>query len=54
MGFKSACKGLRYRHLSHHFMKPGDSEDISVSKILHFALGTELENESGRGCTKDR
>jgi hypothetical protein len=42
------CKALatlRYRHLGHHIMKPGDFEDISVSKTLHFALGTGLENE---------
>ena len=26
-----ALATLRYRYLSHHFMKPGDSEDISVS-----------------------
>jgi hypothetical protein len=25
---------LRYRHLGCHFMKPGDFDDISVSKIL--------------------
>jgi hypothetical protein len=49
------CKALatlRYRHLGHHFMKTGDSEDISVSKILHFALGARLENDSGKGLYK--
>ena len=36
---------LRYRHLGHHFMKPGDLEDISVSKILHFVEGAGMLNE---------
>jgi len=26
---------LRLGHLAHHFMNPGDFEDICVSKILH-------------------
>jgi hypothetical protein len=36
---------LRLRHLGHHFVKPGDFEDISVSKILHFVQGAGLLNE---------
>ena len=36
---------LRFRHLGHHFMKPGDFEDVSVSKILHFVQGAGLLNE---------
>jgi hypothetical protein len=36
---------LRFRHLGRHFMKPGDFEDISVSKILHFVQGAGLLNE---------
>jgi hypothetical protein len=36
---------LRFRHLSHHFVKPGDFEDTSVSRILHFVQGAELLNE---------
>jgi hypothetical protein len=36
---------LRFRHLGHHFMKQGDFEDISVSKILHFVQGAGLLNE---------
>jgi hypothetical protein len=35
---------VRFRHLGHHFMKPGDFEDISVSKILHFVQGAGLLN----------
>ena len=33
------CEALavfRFRHLRQHFLKPGDFEDISVSRILHF------------------
>ena len=44
----SDCKALatlRYRHLGFHLMKPGDFEDISVSKMLHFVQGAELLNE---------
>jgi hypothetical protein len=47
-----ALATLRYSHLGHHFMKIGDFEDISVSKILHFALGARLENDSGKGLHK--
>jgi hypothetical protein len=36
---------LRFRHLGRHFMKPGDFEDISVSKILYFVQGEGLLNE---------
>jgi hypothetical protein len=40
-----ALATLRFRHLGHHFTKPGDFEDISVSKILHFVQGAGLLNE---------
>ena len=36
---------IRSRHLGHHFMKPSDFEDISVSRILHFVQGAGLLNE---------
>jgi hypothetical protein len=36
---------LRFRHLGLQFMKPGDFEDISVSKILHFVEGAGLLND---------
>jgi hypothetical protein len=36
---------LRFRHLGCHFMKPGDFEDTSVSKTLHFVEGAGLLNE---------
>ena len=34
----------RFRHLGCHFMKPGDFEDIPVSRILHFVQGAGLLN----------
>jgi hypothetical protein len=40
-----ALATLRFRHLGRHFMKPGEFEDFSVNKILHFVQGTGLLNE---------
>jgi hypothetical protein len=40
-----ALATLRFRHLGHHFMKAGDFEDISVSKMLNFVQGAGLLNE---------
>jgi len=39
-----ALATLQFRHLGHHFMKPGDTEDTSVSKIMHFIQGAGLLN----------
>jgi hypothetical protein len=42
------CEALatqRFKHQGHHFMKPGDFEDISVHKILHFVQNAGLLNE---------
>jgi hypothetical protein len=39
-----ALATLRFRHLGHHFVKPGDSEDISISRILHVVHGEGLMN----------
>ena len=47
-----ALATLRYKCLGHHFVKPGDFEDISVCKILHFAQDAGLLNESGKGLQK--
>jgi len=33
---------LRFRHVGHHFMKPDDFEDISISRILHCVQGAWL------------
>jgi hypothetical protein len=40
-----ALATLRFRRLGCHFTKPGDFEDISVSKILHLVQGARLPNE---------
>jgi hypothetical protein len=42
---REALATLRFRHLGYHFIKPGDFEDISVNKILHFVQGAGLLNE---------
>jgi hypothetical protein len=33
---------LRSRNVGHHFMKPDDFKDISVSRILHYVQGAWL------------
>jgi len=41
------CEALatfRFRKLGHHFEKPGDFEDISVSRITYFVQGAGLLN----------
>jgi len=43
---------LRFGHLGHHFMKPGDSEHTSVSNILHFLQGAGLLNEWAKELQK--
>jgi hypothetical protein len=35
---------LRFRDLGHHFLKPGDCTDISISKVLHFVQSVGLLN----------
>jgi len=44
---------LRFGHVG-HFMKPGDFEDIPVSRILQFAQGVGLLKHELKGCTKNR
>jgi hypothetical protein len=43
------ASAMWFRHVGHHFMKPGDFEGISVSKILHFVQGAELLNAWAKG-----
>jgi hypothetical protein len=43
---------LRFRHLSQHFMKPGDLQDISISRTLHFAQRARLLNALTQGLHK--
>jgi hypothetical protein len=33
---------LRFWHLGQHFVKPGDFEDISVGRILHYIQSAGL------------
>ena len=47
-----ALATLKFRHLSHNFMQPGDSEDIFVSKTLHFAQGVGVLNKWAKGLRK--
>jgi hypothetical protein len=45
---------LRFRHLDHYFMEPGDYQDAPVSKILHFIRSVGLlEGWNRGGCTID-
>jgi hypothetical protein len=47
-----ALATLRFSHLAHHFMEPGDIEDICVSKILHFVQGVGLLHTNTRVAQK--
>jgi hypothetical protein len=49
---REALTTLTFRHPGCHFKKPGDLEDISVSKILHFAQDERLMNERAKGLHK--
>jgi hypothetical protein len=37
-----AIADLRFRHLGHYFMDPGDYQDAPISKILHFIQSVGL------------
>jgi hypothetical protein len=39
-----ALATIRFRQMGHHFKKPGDFEDISVSRIPYFVQGAGLLN----------
>ena len=41
---------LIFRHLGHHFLKPGDFADIALSSLLHFVQSMRLLN--AKDCTK--
>jgi hypothetical protein len=51
---ETAIAYLRFRHLVHYFMEPGDYQDAPVRKILHFigSVGL-LEGWNRGGCTID-
>jgi hypothetical protein len=40
---------LRFRHLGHYFMEPGDYQDAPISKILHFIRSVGLLEGWNRG-----
>jgi len=49
MALHVSCNGvalavLRFRDLCHHFMKPDDFANISISKVLCFVQNVELLN----------
>jgi len=44
---------LKLRHLGHHFMKPGDFADITISKVLQFFKVQGWWMHELRVCTKD-
>jgi len=43
---------LRFRHLDHHFLKPGDFGSVSVSKVLHFVLSVGCQMLKQRDVRK--
>jgi hypothetical protein len=47
-----ALATLRFRQLGCHFMKSGDYEDISVSRILHLVQGAGLLNSWAKRLQK--
>jgi len=48
-----AMATLWFRHLGQHFMKPGDFEDISISRILHLVQWAGPVKAWAQGHTKD-
>jgi len=47
-----ALTTLQFRHLGHHFLKPGDFADISVSKTLYLLQNIGQLNYRAKECTK--
>jgi hypothetical protein len=52
LGHCDALVALRFRHLGEHFLKPGNSDNISISRILHFVHSAGLLNALQKSCTK--
>jgi hypothetical protein len=45
---------LRFRHLGHYFMEPGDYHDVPIRKVLRFIRSVGLTKEyARRGITID-
>jgi len=45
---------LGFRRVAHHFMKPRDFADFSISKVMHFVQSAGLLSANAKGCTKDQ
>jgi len=43
---------LRFRHMDQHFMKPGNLEEISVSRILHLSKSVVAKCMNVRAALK--
>jgi len=52
LGDCEALAALRFRHLGEHFLKPGNSYNISFSRILHFVHSAGLLNALQRAAQK--
>lgn len=44
-----ALAALRFRYLGQHFLKPGDFDDISISRVLYFVPSLGLLKASAKG-----
>jgi len=54
LGDCEALDALRCRHLGEHFLKPGNSDNISIGRMLHFVHSAGLLNALQKSCTKDQ
>jgi len=45
---------LRFRHLGHHFLGPGDFADVSIKKVLYLVQSAGLRYAQAKGCSKER
>jgi len=43
---------LRFRHMDQHFMKPGNLEEISISRILHLSKSVAAKCMNIRAALK--
>jgi hypothetical protein len=54
LGDCEALATLIFRHLGKHFLKPGNSDNISIGRMLHFVHSTGLLNALQKSCTIDQ
>jgi hypothetical protein len=45
---------LTFRHLGHHFLRPGNFVDISIIEVPSFVQSAGLLNANTKGYIKDR